>query len=48
MCSTRRIIKLPKATAQEGYNTLAAMLHDKFSLRIKPNRAARDSAGSID
>lgn len=47
MSSTRRIIKLPKEPAQEAYNTLAALLHDKFSLRIKPNRA-RDSAGSIE
>jgi hypothetical protein len=31
-----------KGTAQEGYTTLAAMVHDKFSLKIKPN-SARDS-----
>lgn len=47
MSSTRRVIKLPKPTAQEAYNALNSLLHEKFSLKVKP-RTARDSAYGIE
>jgi hypothetical protein len=49
MSSTRRTIKLPKATAQEAYNTLSGLLHDKFSMKVNLRpRAARDSVHSLE
>lgn len=48
MSSTRRMIKLPKETAQEAYNTLNQMLHDRFSVKVNlRDPRARESAGDM-
>jgi hypothetical protein len=48
MSSTRRIIKLPKETAQEAYNVLNQLLHDRFSLKVSlRDPRARESAGDM-
>jgi hypothetical protein len=45
MSSTRRMIKLPKETAQEAYNALQQQLHNRLSVKVNlRDPRARESA----